>query len=95
VFEAVIDHMGRLEDVVIEPGDNWLMLKHSRKFAALTARRHWVRMWFILPYAVEDDRIMSRTRATGYGVAHYIQLRRPEDFDDTVCGWLSESAEAF
>lgn len=95
VFEAVIDHMTQLEDVIIEPGDNWLMLKRSRKFAALTARRKWVRMWFILPHAIDDDRIQSRTRATGYGVVHYIQLKTSEGVDDTVCAWLTESCEAF
>jgi len=95
IFEAVIHQMSRFEDVVIEPGDNWLMLKRSRKFAALTARRKWVRMWFILPYAVDDDRIQSRARATGYGVAHYLQLAKPEDIDDTFRAWITESYQMF
>jgi len=96
VFEAVIDHMGRLEDVVIEPGDSYLMLKRSRKFAALTARRRWVRMWFILPYPIDDDRIQSRSRDNDHsGVAHFVQLRGPDDVDDTVRAWLTESYEMF
>ena len=95
VFEAVVEQMSQLEDVIIEPGDAYLMLKRSRKFAALTARRRWVRMWLILPYAVHDDRIQSRTGATDHGIAHYVQLREAGDVDDTVRGWLMESYEAF
>ena len=95
VFEAVVDHMSQLEDVILEPGDSYLMLKRDRKFAALTARRRWVRMWFILPYTVEDERIQSHTRATDGGVAHFVQLRGSDDVDDTVRGWLTESYDAF
>lgn len=93
VFEAVIDHMSQFEDVIIEPGDAYLMLKRSRKFAALTARRKWVRMWFILPFAVDDDRIQSRSSGS-YGVAHFVQLREASDIDDAIKAWLTEAYEA-
>lgn len=93
VFEAVIDHISRFEDAIIEPGDAYLMLKRSRKFAALTARRKWVRMWFILPFAIDDDRIQSRSSGS-YGVAHFVQLREASDVDDAIRAWLTEAYEA-
>lgn len=95
VFEAVVDHMRPLPDVIIEPGDAYLMLKRSRKFAALISRRKWVRMWLILPFAVHDYRIQSRTGATDHGVAHFLQLREPSDVDGAVRGWLTEAYESF
>lgn len=95
VYEVVIDHMSSLEDIIIEPGDAYLMLKRSRKFAALTSRRKWVRMWFMLPYAIDDRRIQSRTRGTDHGVAHYVQLHNAADVDDVIRNWLTEAAETF
>jgi hypothetical protein len=87
--------MRQFEDAIIEPGDNYLMLKRTRKFAALTARRRWVRMLFILPYAIDDDRIQSRTRATDYDIVHYVQLREPGEVDETIRDWLSEAYETY
>ncbi|HVP05504.1 MAG TPA: DUF5655 domain-containing protein [Dehalococcoidia bacterium] len=95
VFEAVVEHMSPLEDVIIEPGDVYLMLKRSRTFAALTPRRRWIRMWFSLPYALDDDRIQSRARDSGRYVGHYVRLCKRGDVDDTVRGWLMEAYEAF
>jgi predicted transport protein len=95
VFEAVVEHVSQLEDIVIEPGDVYLMLKRSRTFATLTPRRRWVRMWFSLPYAIDDDRIQSRTREAGRGVGHYAQLGTADDVDETIRNWLTEAYEAF
>ena len=93
VFEAVVEHVSQMEDIVIEPGDAYMMLKRSRTFATLTPRRRWVRMWFGLPYAAEDERIQSRAREGGRRVGHTTQLREPSDVDDTVRHWLTEAYE--
>jgi hypothetical protein len=93
VFLAVIDFMSQFDEIIIEPGDKYLMLKRSRTFAALTPRRRWVRMWFSLPYALEDDRIQSRERGTGHAIGHSLQLRTPGDFDNAVRAWLTEAYE--
>lgn len=95
VFEAVIEHVSQLEDIVIEPGDVYLMLKRSRTFATLTPRRHWIRMWFSLPYAVDDDRIQSRTRDTGHDVGHHVRLSEPGDVDNSIRAWLMEAYDAY
>ena len=93
IFQAVVDHVQTLQGAIIEPGDAYLMLKRRRKFAALTPRRRWVRLWFILPHAIDHDRIQSRTKDAGAGVAHYVQLHTTADVDDTLRDWLTQSWE--
>lgn len=95
VFEAVIAHARSLGEAVIEPGESDLMLKRRRKFAALTPRQRWVRMWFVVPRVIEQDRIMSRTRSSSHGgTAHFVQLTSADDVDETLRAWLTESYEA-
>lgn len=93
IFLSVFDFVGQFEDVIIEPGDKYLMLKRSRTFAALTPRRRWVRAWFSLPYAVDHDRIQSHERGNDRAIGHSMQLHTPNDVDDTVRGWLLEAYE--
>jgi hypothetical protein len=93
IFSDVFDFMSRFEDVIIEPGDKYLMLKRSRTFAALTPRRKWVRMWFSLPFAVEHERIQSHERGNDRAIGHAMQLHTAEDVDDTVRAWLVEAYE--
>jgi len=94
IFLSVFDFVSQFEDVIIEPGDKYLMLKRSRTFAALTPRLRWVRMWFSLPYTVDHDRIQSHERGNDRATGHSMQLHTPADVDDTVRGWLLEGYEA-
>jgi hypothetical protein len=45
---------------------------------------------FVLPRSVDHSKIARRTQS-GNRTFHVVNLRGPEDVDDDVCAWLTES----
>lgn len=91
IFDAVMAHLDSIGPVHVEPVSVGIFFKQPRKFAQLRPMQKWVALSFSLPRRV-DHRLMSR-KPIAHGARHYhvVNLRRPEDLDDEIRGWLTEA----
>jgi hypothetical protein len=55
--------------------------------------QRWVALSFSLPRTVADARI-ARRMASGSRTYHVVNLREPDEVDDTVAAWLAEAYAA-
>jgi hypothetical protein len=92
VFEAVWAHLDELGDVHVEAVSVGILFKRRRTFVELRPKTRWVDLGVTLPRRVEHPRITRyATSQNGLVTQHGIRLIEPEDVDDLVCGWLTES----
>jgi hypothetical protein len=77
--------------VHVEPVSVGIFLKRPRKFAELRPKQKWVALFFVLSRSVDHPRIARKLHGSSGRVHHVVNLRGPEDVDDDVCGWLTES----
>ena len=91
IFDVVMAHLDSIGPVHVEPVSVGIFFKQPRKFAQLRPMQKWVALSFSLPRRV-DHRLMSR-KPIAHGARHYhvVNLRRPEDLDDEIRGWLTEA----
>jgi len=94
VFEAVAGHLRTVGEVRIEAVQVGIFFKRSRTFAELRPMRDRVRLSLLMSRPVESPRVV---RTLGLGARRqvvYVDLRRPEDVDDELRAWLTESYQA-
>jgi predicted transport protein len=91
IFEAVRDHLESLGDVRIEAVSVGIFFKRSVTFVELRPKDRWVAMSFGLSHEVDHPRIARRMKGSGRRTYFVVNLRAPEDVDDTVRAWLTES----
>jgi hypothetical protein len=97
VAEVVLAHLRSLGPVTIEPVSVGILVKHgsaairSRTFVELRPMTKWEAVSFVLPRRVEHPRIARTMRATGALTAHVVNVRTPDEVDDTLFGWLTEA----
>ena len=94
IFEAVAAHLESLGPVVVEAVSVGILFKRSRTFAELRPRVNWVALSFWLSRTVDHGRIARRVRGSGVRTCHFVNLRSPEDVDDLVLDWLTESYDS-
>lgn len=91
IYERVRSHLESLGPVIVEPVNVGIFFKGKRNFVELRPKTRWLALTFGLNRVIAHPRIArtmkSRTSRTYYG----LNLIRPEDVDQQVLDWLTES----
>jgi hypothetical protein len=93
VCEAVLDFMKGVEPVHVEPLSVGIYFKKAQTFAQLRPMRRWVALSLGLPRRVDHPTMTRKVMPYGGRFYHVFNLRRPEDFDEAIQGWLIEAYE--
>jgi hypothetical protein len=94
IYTAVIDALGAAGPVHEDAVDIGIFLKSDRTLAQFRPQVRSVQLWIFLPDRREDERV-SRIVATGADrYVHLVKLTSPDDVDDQVRAWLTESYDA-
>jgi hypothetical protein len=91
VFDAVMAHLDTLGPVHVEPVSVGIFLKCPRKFAELRPKQKWVALSFVLSHEIDHSKIARKMRGSATRIFHVVNLRSPDDVDEDVRGWLTES----
>jgi len=91
VFEAVMAHLSHVGPVHVEPVSVGIFLKRSRTFAELRPMRNWVAVSFSLARPVRHKSIKRKVVHYGGTYFHVANVAGPEDVDDDLLGFLTES----
>ena len=90
IFDAVLRHVETLGPVHVEPVSVGIFLKRARTFVELRPMTRWVAMSLVVNRAVDSERIARRIR-TGSRTVIVLNVRRAEEIDEQVEGWLTEA----
>ena len=91
IFEAVMRHVDSLGPVHVEPVSVGIFLKRARTFAQLRPMQRWVALSFSLPRRVTHPTTTRKVMLYHGRHYHVANLRRPEDLDDDLRGWITEA----
>ena len=91
IFGAVRNHLVSLGPLIVEPVNIGILFKQRRTFAELRPKARWVDLGFGLNRRLEHARVTRTIRTNTERTYHGIRLRGPEDVDDEVRAWLTES----
>lgn len=91
IFEAVAAHLLPLGDVRVEAVQVGIFFKRSRTFIELRPMRDRVRLSMLLSRDLVDKRVVKRFSGSGRRFAVFVDLRQPEEVDDQLVSWLTES----
>ena len=95
VFDAVMAHLRTLGEPFIEPVSVGIFVKRDGvSVLQLRPMTKWVALCLFLPRTVHDRRISRKPIPSGRLVYHVINIRDPQDVDEVVQGWITESWEA-
>ncbi len=94
IFEAVMAHLATLGPVHVEPVSVGIFIKKSGTFLQLRPMTRWVALSFLVPHKIQHSKIARKPVGYGGLTYHVVNLRGPEDVDDDVRGWLTESYAA-
>lgn len=90
IYEVVKAHLDTIGPVHVEPVSVGIFIKRGRTFVELRPKQKWVALSFVLPRSVDSPRIARRLQS-GSRTYHVVNVRGPEEVDDDVCAWLTES----
>jgi hypothetical protein len=91
IFEEVMRHLDTVGPVFVEPVSVGIFLKRARSFAELRPMTKWVAMSFSLRRPEQHPRITRKVMPYSGRYYHVVNLRGPEDLDDSLRGWLTEA----
>lgn len=92
VFEAVMAHLATLGQPFLEPVSVGVFVKRDGVgVLQLRPMTKWVALCLFMPRTVRDPRIARKPIDAGRTVYHVVNLRTPDDVDDTVAGWITEA----
>lgn len=91
IFNAVAAHLETLGPVHVEPLSVGIFFKKAQTFAQLRPKTRWVALSFPLSRRVEHHTITRKVISDGGRYWHIANLRRPEDFDESLMDWLTEA----
>lgn len=91
IFEAVREHLDSLGPMIVEPVGVGILFKVKRTFVELRPRAKWVALNFGLNRRVVHPRITRTTKTNTPRTYHGVNIQRPEDVDEQVRAWLTES----
>lgn len=94
IFDAVMAHLATLGPVHVEPVSVGIFIKRDGSFLELRPKTKWVALGFALDRDLAHPKI-ARTikdkRRDRPGAYYVVNLRGPDDVDDDVRDWLTES----
>lgn len=91
VYEAVMRHLASVGPVHVEPVSVGIFLKRARSFAQLRPRDKWVALSFSLDRRVDHPTIVRKVVPYSGRYHHVANIRRPEDLDAQLLGWITEA----
>ena len=91
IFDAVMAHLSTLGPVHVEPVSVGIFVKKTGSFVELRPMTKWVAMTFPLNRPLRHPRIRTKPVDAGRRTYHRVDLRTPEDLDDTIRDWLTEA----
>ena len=91
IFEVVHDHLESLGPVHVEAVSVGIFFKTSRTFVELRPKVRWEALSFVLARRVQHPRIARTMQASAERIAHVVNVHGPEDVDQQVLDWLTES----
>jgi Domain of unknown function (DUF5655) len=92
VFDAVMAHLRTLGEPFLEPVSVGVFVKRNGvSVLQLRPMAKWVALCLFLPRTVRDRRISRKPIDAGRVVYHVVNVRGPEDIDDTVREWITEA----
>jgi hypothetical protein len=95
IVDAVLGHLEGLGPVEVEAVSVGVLVRGRRTFVELRPRRRGLRVSIVLPHDVESARVRTRVQSPAGWTAIFVDLLGPDDVDDQVRGWLTESHEEF
>lgn len=95
IFEAVRAHLESLGPVIVEPVGIGILFKAKRTFVELRPRTKWVALSFGLNRRLEHPRITRTTKMGSSRTYLGVNIRTPDDVDEQVRAWLTESYVEF
>jgi hypothetical protein len=94
IFDAVMAHLDTLGPVTVEPVSVGIFIKKRGSFIELRPMQKWVSMTFPLNKSLQHPRIRTKPMRGGNRTYHRVDLRDPDDLDDVIKDWLTESWQA-
>jgi hypothetical protein len=91
IFDAVMAHLESVGPFHVEPVSVGIFLKRGRRFAELRPMQKWVALSFSLRRRVDHPTITRKVIPYNGRYYHVANVRRPEDVDDDIRSWLTES----
>lgn len=91
IFEAVMAHMRTVGPVHVEPVSVGIFLKRARSFSQLRPMTKWVALSFSLDRTVRHRTIVRKPKEYNGRYHHVANIVGPEDIDDDIRAWLTES----
>lgn len=87
-LKAYVDTLGPVHEDAVEVG---IFLKVDRTLAEFRPLVRSVRLWLMLPRAVEHDSIRRVERVAADRYAHVLALTSPDQVDEQLCEWLTQA----
>lgn len=91
IVEEVLKHLRGLGEIRVEAVQVGVFVKRAGTFVELRPQRRRVAMSMLLPRPVEHPRIARRVPVSSGRTACFVHLYAPDDVDDDVRAWLTES----
>lgn len=91
IFEAVMAGLDGIGSIHVEPVSVGIFLKRSTSFAQLRPKTKWVAVSFSLERTVHSARIARKVMPHGGRYHHVVNVRRADEVDDELLGWLAEA----
>jgi hypothetical protein len=91
IVEAVIEHLGTLGELHVEPVSVGVFLKRSQTSAQLRPMDRWEALSFSLPHVVQHPRITPKVMEYHGRYHHVANGRTVEELDDGLLSWLTEA----
>lgn len=90
--EAVLAHLRRHKDLVIEAVSVGILVKLERTIIELRPKKRWLDVSFIVKDVIDSPRI-ARTLPVGKSRFYVVHLRDKQDVDAELRRWLSASVK--
>ena len=95
IFDAVMSHLRTLGEPFVEPVSVGIFVKRDGVgVLQLRPMTKWVALCLFMPRTLRDHRVSRKPIPAGRIVYHVVNVRGPDDLDDTVNGWITEAWDA-
>ena len=91
IYERVKAHFDTLGPIVVEPVSVGIFFKRPGRVAQLRPATKWVDLSFSLDRAVRHKQIVRKPMQYSGRWYNVARLTGPDDVDDELCEWLTES----
>ena len=96
IVDAVLAHLRGLgQPVEVEAVSVGIFCKGRRTYIEMRPMKDSVALSFALDRRIEHPRLSRKPAQTGSSWVHFVRLRTPEDVDDVVRAWITESHDLF